>query len=257
MLALQFLLGLVLGLDALINAAPTSEDGLDPLNITLPDLNMTTQGYDPSFDYFDYSTAQVWMGTKPTYVGTMIGANLYRAVEKILNERCPSGSKYNECHGTQSSTFKSSCMTGVAFKVEDCYTDIYAVQGEWANEKVRQLLISAVAGALEAITHEDRSIYGPTNCHMVIGTKGCNVGSKVRVNLPTELGSGKKSYLHIDLWNSKTGYGSYDCCQADMRPLMDKAIDGLGDQVVHEFTQWWGKGWSRDSRCIINGWKSC
>jgi hypothetical protein len=229
MLALQFLLGLVLGLDALINAAPTSEDGLDPLNITLPDLNMTTQGYDPSFDYFDYSTAQVWMGTKPTYVGTMIGANLYRAVEKILNERCPSGSKYN----------------------------IYAVQGEWANEKVRQLLISAVAGALEAITHEDRSIYGPTNCHMVIGTKGCNVGSKVRVNLPTELGSGKKSYLHIDLWNSKTGYGSYDCCQADMRPLMDKAIDGLGDQVVHEFTQWWGKGWSRDSRCIINGWKSC
>jgi hypothetical protein len=37
----NFLLVLTIGLVALVNAAPLSEDGLELLNITLPNQNMT------------------------------------------------------------------------------------------------------------------------------------------------------------------------------------------------------------------------
>lgn len=63
--------------------------------------------------------------------------------------------------------------------------------------------------------------------------------------------------MHIRLWNSKTGYGRYECCEGDKRQLMDKAIDKLGDRIVGLYPQYWGKQFTRDSRCIINEWAVC
>jgi hypothetical protein len=59
--------------------------------------------------------------------------------------------------------------------------------------------------------------------------------------------------MHIKLGGTYDGYGSYDCCNDNKRALVDKAVDGLGGQISQVF-KW---PFTRDTRCIINGWTSC
>ncbi|KAH3995324.1 hypothetical protein HBH98_145100 [Parastagonospora nodorum] len=252
----NFLLFLTIGLIALVSAAPLSEDGLELLDITLPNRNMTAEGYDPSFDYFDYSTIQIWMGKDKVSVGTMTGADLYKTVYALLDRRC-SPNNNRDCNGVQfgTFTFTSRCIVHWPGGVENCDTDIWSVGAQWENDEVRKLLMAAVALSLEAVTTHE--IQGPTNCYDVTGKKGCNVGDVVRVNFPNSPGSNRRNYMHITLSNGKTGYGNWDCCEGDTRQIMDRAADFIGPKIVDQFSQWKDRGFSRDSRCIINGWQSC
>jgi hypothetical protein len=65
-----------------------------------------------------------------------------------------------------------------------------------------------------------------------------------------------KNYLHVFIWNW-TNYGTWDCCHGDMRRKVDGAIDQLGNEITQAFPDWNGKTFSRDTRCIINGWTAC
>jgi hypothetical protein len=121
MLSLKFLVGFAIGLVALVNAIPVSEDGLE--RVTLQDRNMSgkyshsadymntflsnkffidpdtasTLGYDPSFDYHDYSMVQAWMGKSKVTVGTVTGTELFNEVYKALDESCPSTGVWGHC----------------------------------------------------------------------------------------------------------------------------------------------------------------
>jgi hypothetical protein len=59
------------------------------------------------------------------------------------------------------------------------------------------------------------------------------------------------------LYNYWTGYGNYDCCQGNKRERIDKVLDKLGPSIKGHFSGWKDKDFTRDSKCIINGWKSC
>jgi hypothetical protein len=63
--------------------------------------------------------------------------------------------------------------------------------------------------------------------------------------------------MHIKLWNRWTWYGTYDCCQGSKRERIDTVLDKMGDDIKRQFVAWWGRAFSRDSKCITNGWKSC
>lgn len=63
-----------------------------------------------------------------------------------------------------------------------------------------------------------------------------------QVNFLTSLdhsNQGSKNFMHVRLWNSKTGYGRFECCEGDKRQLMDKAIDKIGDKIVALYPQYW------------------
>ncbi|CAO2647448.1 Nn.00g083700.m01.CDS01 [Neocucurbitaria sp. VM-36] len=267
----NFFIGLVFGLAILVGAAPTPEDDLSngnfvPFNLSIP-TNMTTDpalagaaGYDPSFDYFDYSTVQVWVGRPQNTVGHVIGRELYGTVYQQLDHFCPDNSqtrwggvKWGHCDDPKGLGFLTRCLTNPPFGSGDCYTQIWGVWGEWENDKIRRLLIGAVAGTLEALT-TDQPIVGPSNCFSLANKKACNVGDVVRVNLPPT-GNNQKNYLHIRIYNSVSWYSDFHCCES--RPLVDRAIDKLGKEMVETFPQWWNKEFKRDSRCIIDGWTSC
>lgn len=70
--------------------------------------------------------------------------------------------------------------------IHEGYTQIYAVWGEWENDKIRRLLIGAVAGTLEALT-KDQPITAHSNCFQLEGRVACNVGDAIRVSLPLSL----------------------------------------------------------------------
>lgn len=72
---------------------------------------------------------------------------------------------------------------------------------------------------------------------------------------PTGRDNNEKNFLHIMLKNSGSWYSDYHCCES--RYLVDRAIDGLGQEIADSFPQFWGRPFTRDSRCIIDGWKSC
>jgi len=127
MLSFNFLLGLLLGLAMFLHAAPITEDGFEMMKVTLPQGNFTgkhgplysnpstltlseAQGYDPSLEYHDYSTAQVWMGKKMTTVGSAIGKELYDAVYGTLDRNCPARPYPNGCSGVKNSNFQGRCM---------------------------------------------------------------------------------------------------------------------------------------------------
>jgi hypothetical protein len=127
MLSFHFLLGILLGLATLLHAAPITENNFEPMNVTLPQGNFTgkhstfdsdlsvlilfeAQGYDPSLEYHDYSTAQVWMGTKMTTVGSVIGLELYTAVYGALDRNCPARPGPSGCSGVKNSNFGGRCM---------------------------------------------------------------------------------------------------------------------------------------------------
>lgn len=117
-MVLLAVVGLLLGLNGCINAAPVDE-GLKAVNISLP---VKTAGYDPSFEYHDYSTVQIWMGKDKRTVGTMVGSDLYDRVWKLLDHGCPYNTPHNTCHSLPSGllTFESRCMVTPPAGATDC-----------------------------------------------------------------------------------------------------------------------------------------
>ncbi|KAF1917552.1 hypothetical protein BDU57DRAFT_513863 [Ampelomyces quisqualis] len=172
----------------------------------------------------------------------------------LLDKNCRATENWGLCHHIPNAEFVSKCMVEWPSKKEDCTTGIWKIDAHWQTEKIRQALITAVAGALEAVTL--RPVTGPTNCYDMAGTKGCNVGDVVRVNFP-ESSNGEPNFMHVRLWNSKTWYGDWDCCEGDKRQKMDVVLDYLGNDIKGEFDGWKDKDFTRDSRCIIDGWKAC
>jgi hypothetical protein len=147
MLFLHFLVGLAIGLAAFVNAVPPSEDSINLLNST-SGLNMTgkhcyystpqnlssqllnvlidsdlatTLGYDPSYDYHDYSTVQAWMGKKMVTVGSMTGDELSKTVASLLHKNCRSTGGWGQCGGHPTNAeFQSKCMVQWPGKTTEC-----------------------------------------------------------------------------------------------------------------------------------------
>ncbi|KAF2028164.1 hypothetical protein EK21DRAFT_70255 [Setomelanomma holmii] len=189
------------------------------------------------------------MDKKKTAVGKVIAADLYRTTWVLLDKGCPEGSKWNSCTNPGYLEFNTRCMRLPPGGVTDCVTKFQDVYARWDTENIRKLLIGTIAGTLEAVT--TRPI-PHTNCYDMAGVKGCNVGDQILVS-----GAKLRNYMHIILYNYWSGYGSWDCCYADTRQLVDRAIDPLGGKIIREFPQFWGKDFTRDIRCIINGWETC
>lgn len=156
------------------------------------------QGYDPSLEYHDYSTVQIWMGKDKVTVGDTVGQDLYNAVYGALDRNCPARNGPSGCHGIKDANFESRCMKAWPALTVPCTslshafisqetdestkgtTNIWGISARYENNSIRQLLIAAVAGALQQMTLE--SIIGPTNCFDMAGIWACNVGDVVRVS---------------------------------------------------------------------------
>ncbi|KAF1848167.1 uncharacterized protein K460DRAFT_353185 [Cucurbitaria berberidis CBS 394.84] len=261
----NFCIGLVLGLAILVGAAPTPEDGVSdiefvPLNVTVPMNTTASAGYDPSYEYHDYSTVQVWIGVTQQTVGWVIEKELYETVWSQLDRYCPDnskdrwgGNKWGSCRDPKGLGFPTQCLINPPFGNGQCETTIHDIWGEWENDQIRRLLIGSIAGTLEALT-KDQAIIGPSNCFSLGNRKACNVGDKVRVNLPPT-GNNQRNYMHVRIFNYHSQYSNFRCCET--RENVDRAIDGLGNEMVDVFPQWWNREFVRDTRCIIDGWKSC
>ncbi|KAH7408793.1 hypothetical protein DE146DRAFT_647204 [Phaeosphaeria sp. MPI-PUGE-AT-0046c] len=260
MLFIQLFYSLLALLVSIAAAIPLAEDSRSA-NVTIPDtLNISDpilageQGWDPSFYHHDYSMVQVWMGKAKTQVGTLIEAKLYEKIRELLDKHCPVNSFRRVCHKDPIAVAPALCVNPVG-KHAACELVITKISAEWTTDSIREYMITAVAGALQAATLQGFSDRG--NCwDLGGGRKACNVGDVVRVNFP-ELPEGRANYMHIWLTNWHTGYGYYDCCSEGIRARMDSALDSLRDRMKLEFPKQAGNSWYRDSRCIINGWATC
>jgi hypothetical protein len=63
--------------------------------------------------------------------------------------------------------------------------------------------------------------------------------------------------MHVRIENINSQWGQFTCCESNSRQLVDGSIDRLGGEITNAFTTWWGRDFSRDTRCIINGWQAC
>lgn len=59
------------------------------------------------------------------------------------------------------------------------YPQIYDIHAAWQSLAVRELLIKAVTGTLDAVTSSEPGEH--SDCYMVDGKKACNVGDVIRV----------------------------------------------------------------------------
>ncbi|KAL6702630.1 hypothetical protein ACN47E_001299 [Coniothyrium glycines] len=283
---LHFLTGafIFLTLTTLISAFPVAEDNIRanisslsldsatlvtghstvPVNVSFYDPGTASiAGYDPSFEWHDYSTVQIWIGRTPKSVGNTIGGHLYNKVYHMLDHDCPDVDvpwrrKPRTCTDVADDSFFTTCLTHPPFGVGLCSFVIREVKAVWMNEETRRLLIQAVAATLEALTSQP---VGPdSNCFMVGGSKGCNVGDAIRINFPTGPPPARqRNYMYMRFENIARPYGRFECCKSNSRQLVDAAIDRLGPQIMNAYMNMWPspRSWSRDTRCIINGWKAC
>lgn len=153
MKAFSFFAGLAIGFAVLVGGAPTSKDDIVPLNITMSSDNMTSgkssdtlrifihrttanfnkgdtlgvAGYDPSFDYFDYSTVQVWIGREQQTVGWVIEKELYEKVWGELDRGCPDnsndhwgGNAWGSCHDPKGLGWYTQCLINPPFGNGGC-----------------------------------------------------------------------------------------------------------------------------------------
>ncbi|KAF2025603.1 hypothetical protein EK21DRAFT_26998, partial [Setomelanomma holmii] len=208
-------------------------------------------GYDPSKEYHDYSTVQIWVGKNKAGVGDVIGPILYRTIWGLLNDYCPhNGDKCTLNNRDKWPCFKTHTLGVWPYPVEETSTCINEITAEYDNEQIRSLLIGAIAGTFEALTNQllDDVSGVRTNCYKVGENKGCNVADVVRV-INMRKHNDRQDFMYVGLSNFDTHYGPWDCCAGGKRELFDKAIDGLGGVFGQKFT--------RDSRCIINRWEAC
>jgi hypothetical protein len=217
-LHLNFLPGLLLSFIVVVHAVPVNGNGLDLLNVTLSggnmtstsppplcpspltsptDFNMSTiQGYDPSFEWHDYSMVQLWMGKDKVTVGDTTGQDLYNIVSSLLDKNCPSSSSWGICNHIPNAEFTGRCLKKWPSLTVDCTTGIWEIKAVWSSETVRKALIHAVAGALGGITAHEVGAKGG-NCFMMGARKACNVGDVVRVSIPPLLPPRVKSKLTL------------------------------------------------------------
>lgn len=227
------LLCMILGLAALVStgavAPPSSADGLVRADIVLPrDLNTSDEskpfsiyysarpatdsilkfpdtaialGYDPSTEWHDYSTVQVWMGKDRTTVGNKVGFPLYTQISSLLYQACRESDLrdgYDDCDPTWLS-FDSICLDEYPDKTVKYQsrqrplsiyfnTNLYhpgttwlSVAGRWYSQAGRRNLIIAAAGAFQA--WKSVSTNSNSNCwHVDKVGKTCNIGDVVRVS---------------------------------------------------------------------------
>lgn len=63
--------------------------------------------------------------------------------------------------------------------------------------------------------------------------------------------------MHVMIENTASGFGNWDCCgESNVRQRVDVAVDGLGGEISEAFKKL-QKPFTRDTRCIIDGWKVC
>ncbi|KAF2823208.1 hypothetical protein CC86DRAFT_409136 [Ophiobolus disseminans] len=215
---LNFPIGLAISLVVLLNAAPTSDD------------DFQVAGYDPSKECHNYSTAQTWIGTKSSNVGTDTGPKLYDEAWTALDKQCPS----NDGH-----VCKTNAISCFDTTIKDKYsghpianrTSFRYTRGEWTSETARKLIISAVASATAAMTNVTTGAPNLSNCFDLVGEKSCNVADTIRVNFPRV--NEFNNYLHTNIMNLDHKYGSWDCCGNGHLQDVDKGTDVLGPQIAN------------------------
>ncbi|KAH7408817.1 hypothetical protein DE146DRAFT_777474 [Phaeosphaeria sp. MPI-PUGE-AT-0046c] len=272
MVLFKVVLGATIALAALVSTAAVSPpaDDLLPINITIPSSPHNTSdpaiagslGYDPSEDWHDYSTAQVWMGKAKVTVGNLVGFPLYSRISSLLNQACPEGAQNGrvDCNPSMRLSFESQCLLKLPSDTNLCETILY-VSGRYHSRAIRRNLIIAAAGAFQAFTSIEAK--DSSNCFHVEGQGGgtmCNVGDVVRVHFPDQLGERNGwNYLHVHVYNRWSGNAvwGFDCCRGNGRQLVDQLMTNIDNDVGAIFPWMKKKEWPHDSRCIINSWDVC
>lgn len=93
--------------------------------IALVDVNITARApIEPSYEYFDYSTVQIWLGLSQRTVGWITGSELYHVVYSLLKQGCPDNSANSRyggvCAVDPNLTFNTKCITNPPDGIGDC-----------------------------------------------------------------------------------------------------------------------------------------
>lgn len=90
-------------------------------------------GYDPSYYYHDYSTAQIWIGRTQQTVGWVVDADLYRKIWGELDRGCPDnsndhwgGQDRGLCRNPGGLGFATKCLINPPFGHGDCKSSTYS-----------------------------------------------------------------------------------------------------------------------------------
>lgn len=236
------LCGIALGVTAFVNAAPSAMPSPDllPINITLPlsksmreiygntyllliyladgtlDDTVSAFGYDPSKDYHEQSTIEVW--TQAMYLllfGRLLIAHRFGPEDRAVDpstlvmlavtisprsspEHCcalaaPSGattaktmvgrplthpiSRYRQQASYRAAHTVSTSPQDLVYTI--LISLVRTVAAEWANDEIRRMLINLVGSILYAYTTTPTS----TNCYEVPGQgRFCNIPQLIRVS---------------------------------------------------------------------------
>ncbi|KAF2846235.1 hypothetical protein T440DRAFT_542622 [Plenodomus tracheiphilus IPT5] len=204
--------------------------------------------------YNNRALAEIWIGREAVNVGDLTQSNLYQQIWAKLDKVCP-GSKHGFCYDSTKHAFATHYVTesNGAFPIRYGETNFFMEVDNfrWHYEETRRLLIGAAAGTLEALTRN-----GSPNCYSLPlhGKHFCNIGDDLKINLPDQ--DNHNNFIHLRFYGDQV-YGGFRCCRDNgsqkVRGDVDKAIDGLGP----EFSQEFGRPWSRLTMCILHGWRTC
>lgn len=87
------------------------------------------EGLDPSFEYFDYTLLQIWVGKAKVSVGDITGSVLYGTVYGILNGVCPPNIKDAICNSD---------------RIDHCFKTRTTVKGQVKEGKCKVLSIMRI-----------------------------------------------------------------------------------------------------------------
>ncbi|KAH6638827.1 hypothetical protein C7974DRAFT_421492 [Boeremia exigua] len=278
------LCGLALCFATFASAAPAPPtDNVEPIvgaltdhtsNITSSSNDVSTLGYDPSYDYHGWATVEIWTGgsqRRPVNYGDTRGANLSDAIFNQLNKVCPPslrnsgagicpGSPYHP-HGWRYFATNALIKGDPWWQVEPRTAWVRVENGQFANEGIRTVMLQLAADTLRAYTLESNGY----NCYGVPGRYTgvyCNVPQLVRINLPVgRVGDWViQNYLHIETWGTdydhQFGFTVGELKPCKTRKLVDQVMDKYQGDLVGLFPEW-KNSFKREAKVIINGFDSC
>lgn len=213
--------------------------------------------------------------------GDLRGEGLYAQVHSLLQNVCP-WSDTNLCPGSpQDPTIWLDFTTNTPIsdsQAESKVAWLRILDGQWSSPEARNIMIELAARTLEAYVSQDEGY----NCYEQSGKVYCNVPRYVRVslysstiglrvltivlqvNLPWDDRTHDRQInaMHVETWGTVYGdqfadvspKGSLQPCKT--RPLVDKVMDSMKDDLVKEFPDWKDR-FSREARVIIDSYRVC
>ncbi|KAJ8110314.1 hypothetical protein OPT61_g6819 [Boeremia exigua] len=242
-------------------APPPLVEDMQPFNTSLH-LNdngtVSALGYDPSTQWQEWAAIEVWTGgslRKPVNVGTVVGHELHTLVSETLNRICDSPfGKY--CDNTSWQSLHTKYLKTPPAGVEETTTYFRTTSAQWANDRIRGIMINIVGRVLYAYTSQPLG----TNCYEVPGQgRFCNVPRFVRVHLPdsSPANPGHANNWFLELWGDPSQFSQHGNLKpCGTRAAVDAQLDRYRGDIEEQFPSWRGH-FRRDTRVIIDGYKVC